>query len=369
MTANNELRKRIAEANEAYWSLGVSLMPDEEYDRLKEALHMEESFIKDAVKFGTPAVNSEGKILHTRPMLSMQKVYDEKKLLKWIATFPEESVFIIMPKYDGVALALYPNMKVATRGDGLVGEDVTNAATFVNEEWWRTSTVYGEAVVPLKSFEKIKDKYKTPRNAISGILNADDKEIQQLAKYAEFIPYSNFVVYVSRKTLLIERGKVDNIIKGMEPYLQVYPCDGIVFRVADDALFEKLGHTDHHWRGQIALKFANKSAETILERIDWQVKNGTVTPVGILKPVELDGVTVSRVTLHNVAKIQGFDIRPGDLVRIERAGGVVPKFIINTYTRFSAPERTKTPTHCPVCQGVLCYEGARLFCSQCEGRP
>ena len=211
--------------------------------------------------------------------------------------------------------------------------------------------------------------YKNPRNAVSGILSSKDGGLRARASVFTFVPYSKYVwTYmfggeVSRSTL---RYSLAACVGRIQQTMADYPMDGIVFKVADPRLFQKLGHTDHHWRGQIALKFKGETAESVIEHIEWQVKNGTVTPVACIAPVELDGAELSHVTLHNADYVAAHDIRIGDRIVVERAGGVIPSVVT------TSPGRNRfelfIPTKCPKCNSALLRTGARLYCPVCEAR-
>lgn len=365
MTSNQEvissLEAKIAEADFDYWTLGISRFTDEEYDEMKRR-HRELTG-KEDVEVHTPTVLSNGKIEHPkdRPMLSMQKVYLLSEVEKWWSGLGCPPV-IAMPKYDGIALTIYPGWSVATRGDGKIGEDVTGVgAMFVSLSEIRDTPNYGEAIIRKSTFEKhLRDKYKNPRNAVSGILNSLDPAIQQFARFIDFVPYNHICEHVhprvGRSPIVEAADKV--IMRALD-----YPTDGVVFRVRDDAMFYRLGHTDHHWRGQIALKFPNEKAETVIERIEWTVVNGTVTPVAHLKPVVIGGVEIRKATLHNADRVLEWQINVGVSCVVERAGGVIPKIVKTTPCPVGP---AKVPEDCPKCGGPLSKAGKRLYCQRCE---
>ena len=280
-------------------------------------------------------------------------------------------IFHVMPKYDGIALRRYANRVIATRGNGLVGENVTEVASgFVECSRPPHDTfVDGEAICLRSEFEGLaKLGYKNPRNAVSGILSSKDKGLRARASALTFVPYSKHVWSLRFDEIPPTHRKthLEGLVKAIKGAMSNYPMDGIVFRVADSRLFRKLGHTDHHWRGQIALKFKGEMAKSVIEHISWQVKNGTVTPVACIAPVELDGAELSHVTLHNADYVAAHDIRIGDHIVIERAGGVIPSVVMTSpgSNRFEL----FIPTKCPKCNSVLLRAGARLYCSVCEAR-
>jgi len=361
-----QLRERIRIARDDYWKLGISSITDEEYDRLVEELHRRTGEYDPVC---APEVLSTGKVCHPAeaPMLSMQKVYSIEEIETWMAKLG--GAFHVMPKYDGIALRRYGNRTIATRGNGLVGENVTEVARdFVESSHPpRGNWVDGEAICTRFVFEKLtKLGYKNPRNAVSGILSSKDKAIRARASVLTFVPYSKHVWSLRFDEIPPElrQRHLEGLVNSIKAAMSNYPMDGIVFRVADPNRFRKLGHTDHHWRGQIALKFKGEMAKSVIEHISWQVTNGTVTPVACIAPVELDGAELSHVTLHNADYVAAHDIRVGDHIVIERAGGVIPSVVT------TSPGRNRfelfIPTKCPKCNSVLLRAGARLYCSVCE---
>ena len=373
MTYVEELMNQIHEARESYWNAGISPLTDTEYDALVEELARLTGGYDPVTG---PAVVSSGKVQHPKraPMLSMQKVYAVEDVVKWIQKYRSEygnlfKTIIVMPKYDGIALRRYSNGVIATRGDGTTGENVTEVASpFVRDAGDDPSTwIDGEAVCTYKFFGKLTILgYKNPRNAVSGIMSSKDKAIRERAELLTFVPYTRHRYAINLITTKDLPAVVEKYVALVRRTCADYPMDGIVFRCANLDLFKKLGHTDHHWRGQIALKFKGETAETIVERIDWQVKNGTVTPVAIVAPVTLDGAELSRVTLHNADYVTANGIVVGDSVTIERAGGVIPSVVRVTHKAESGSP--VVPTECPVCHSKLLRHGARLYCPVCEHR-
>lgn len=365
-----ELREKIRTARDSYWAVGISPVTDEEYDELVEELHRRTGEYDPVC---APVVLSSGKVRHPKdhPMLSMNKVYSIEEVEKWMAKVGC-GVYHVMPKYDGIALRRYANRVIATRGDGLVGENVTGVASdFVERSQPPHDTfVDGEAICLRSKFEQLaKLGYKNPRNAVSGILSSKDKGLRARASMFTFVPYPKYV-WRFAFTYLEARGVMhDSLVTCVENVKQTmtdYPMDGIVFRVADSRLFQSLGHTDHHWRGQIALKFKGETAESYVEHIEWRVKNGTVTPVAVISPVNLDGAELTNVTLHNADYVKAHDIRVGDRIVVERAGGVIPSVVEVKPSEYHC--KLFIPETCPVCRSGLLRDGARLYCPVCEAR-
>lgn len=367
MTRIEKLRKRIELARDSYWAVGISTVSDEEYDEMVEELFQLTGGYDPVMG---PVVASTGKVRHpdNAPMLSMQKVYSIADIAKWVRKNEVTKVHV-MPKYDGIALRRYSNGVISTRGDGKFGENVTDTSTvFVSRAHLAGSTwIDGEAVCTYSAFNGLtRLGYKNPRNAVSGILSSKEKAIRQRAEVLTFVPYASHVWAVD----LVDDGELELTLQHYVDTIKVamadYPMDGIVFKIGNPQTFRSMGHTDHHWRGQIALKFKGESAETEIMSIDWQVKNGTVTPVAWLFPVTLDGARIARVTLHNADYVTANCICKGDRVVIERAGGVIPSVV-----RVLHGKQIGTPVipkECPVCHSQLLRSGARLYCVVCEAK-
>ena len=370
MTRTELLRERIARARDSYWAVGISTMTDEEYDAAVEELHALTGEYDPVVG---PTVASNGKVMHPAdaPMLSMQKVYSEAEIVKWILRLGETVGDLhVMPKYDGIALRRYNNGILATRGDGRFGENVTETASRIRWDRSLPSSLYvdGEAVCKLSDFPQLAHLgYKNPRNAVSGILGSKDQLIRDRASILTFVPYTAHawgILDAGRMERAKLADEVHASVENIKAKCSDYPMDGIVFRVSSPNLFKSLGHTDHHWRGQIALKFKGGQAQTTILRIDWQVKNGTVTPVALLQPVDLDGARIERVTLHNADYVAANAVCEGDVVVVERAGGVIPSVVRVLHgQKIGWPS---IPKECPVCHSQLLRQGARLYCPVCE---
>lgn len=372
MTRIDELRERVKRARDSYWAVGFSTMTDQEYDAAVEKLHELTGEYDPVVG---PTVVFTGKVMHPQdaPMLSMQKVYSEAEIVKWILRLGENVGDLhVMPKYDGIALRRYNTGVYATRGDGRLGENVSGTASRIRFDVSLSSSFFidGEAVCKLSDFPQLAHLgYKNPRNAVSGILGSKDQVIQDRARLLTFVPYTAHawgIIDAGRKEKWELEEEVHAAVENVKAKCSDYPMDGIVFRVSNPQLFKKLDHTDHHWRGQIALKFKGEQAQTTISRIDWQVKNGTVTPVAILQSVTLDGAAISRVTLHNADYVTANAVCEGDVVVIERAGGVIPSVVRVLHgKKIGWPV---IPKECPVCHSQLLRSGARLYCPVCEAK-
>lgn len=359
-TRIKELTALISKADDSYWRTGSGPVPDSKYDQWVEELKVLSS--KAESSFGTPTVLSSGKIQHPVPLLSMSKAYILSIISAWAEKTVTRGRLLAMPKYDGIALIKYPNQKVATRGNGYIGEDVTFVTSpFMTQE----APGLGEAVIKNSTFSFLKDSgYKHPRNAVSGILSALDPAIQEKAKYITFARYDQIVVPVNS----FSEEDLQSAVTELQERASDYPMDGIVFRIEDESLFQKLGHTNHHWRGQIAFKFQNEVIEVSVVEIFSSCKNGTITPMIRINPIIYSGATISKCSCSNWRKVQELDIRPGDRCNITRMGGTIPVLLATRHTENSSPSPVSAPTHCPICNSPVQFQGARLFCKICEMR-
>lgn len=357
----DELKKLISAADEEYWRTGKGPVDDTTYDRWVEELRMLDP--KTDQVFGTPHILSNGKIKHPIPMLSMNKCYDLNQVVSWAKKYAKNQSLLVMPKYDGIALVKYHDGMVGTRGDGKVGENVTHVTRpFMQFE----APGLGEAIIKNSEFEKLRDLgYQHPRNAVSGILGSLDPLLQIRASFITFARYNNkdFIIELSDKDFNVD--KFDKTINQVKILARDYPMDGIVFKIKDNKTFFKLGHTAHHWRGQIAYKFKKPGVPSIIREVFYQEKNGTITPMVRFDPVFCDGAYLSKASCSNWDKVKEWDIRVGDKCEVERAGGVIPYLLKTEHTKDSQ-ETIEPPTLCPTCNTKLIKEGKRLYCPQCD---
>lgn len=388
-----ELEKTLREASKAYWETGTSFLSDPEYDELTEKLRALEPDNQLLTEIG--AVPVAAKVVHKVPMLSLDKAYTFDQVRHWFARVRVESgcehmTLDVTPKYDGIA-GKWAGGVLSTRGNGLIGENITNKLDIIRvpvagavAEWVEVpsmSPFIGEIVMPVASFQKFKEKaaalgitYKTPRNTVAGLINA--KEIpQELLDvihsenlYLHMVPYTNTSWEVP-DTDLYNDALMEKLTGMIQQYSRTeYPCDGVVFKVFDKGLYERLGVTTHHPRGAIAYKFKNSSTTTVIKDIEWSAGKEALTPVAILEPVDLGGVTVSRASLHNAQNLEDKDICIGDTVTVERAGDVIP-YISAVVSRPETRRRADLSV-CPVCGAPVSYEKPEVYCTNdlCPGK-
>lgn len=370
------------------------------------------------------------KATHATPMLSLGNIFTEEELKTWsekmYACMGADEVLVGEPKFDGLALELiykYGNLVVgSTRGDGDVGEDVTHGVRTIKNIPLRVPAVAnieeviirGEVVMHLDDFRHINEEldrkgerpYVTPRNAAAGTLRQlDPKEIAKRPLY--FYAYtlvtarevhdtvlskkypSNKITHMTNAIALTSMGfsvasTLDFMVKPEEcvKYYRTlqhkrkagelpYDIDGAVFKVNSLELQQKIGCLSKEPKWAIAAKFPAVEAVTTLLDIIYQVgKTGVITPVAVLEPVVVGGVTVTTTTLHNFDEIKRLGVYPGALVRMIRAGEVIPKILGLSYpvTLFRNPVEVVPPTNCPCCGTTLVTKDSNfLYCPNKDG--
>jgi len=442
----SEAEKRITKLREVinhhrylYHVLDRQEISDAALDSLKHELKILEDKFPDLAtpdsptqRVGGRALKEFKKIRHRVPMLSLEDVFSAEEVEGWISRNSkiepgaESAGLFAELKFDGLALSLtYKNgilESAATRGDGRVGEDVTQNAKTIEaiplslEVRGRLPgsfekkiagavrrgliEVRGEVIIAKKNFEKInsaqakagKQTFANPRNLAAGSVRQLDPAVTKerrldfhayglLAdlgqkKHSEeheilnafgFKTDSKAREIKNLKELLSFHEKISRERQGLD-----FEADGIVVSINENGLFGRLGVVGKAPRGSIAFKFAPKEATTIIEDIFVQVgRTGAITPVAKLKPVLIAGVTVSRATLHNEDEIKRLDVRIGDTVVVGRAGDVIPdiKKVIKELRPKSSKE-FRMPKSCPVCGHVLRKDGVILRCinPKCQAR-
>ncbi len=404
------LRKALNEHAYRYYVLDEPVISDAEYDRLYRELEQLEQRYPELItpdsptqRVGDKPLEGFKQVRHEIPMLSLGNVFDEDELRAWDKrvrelTGLEEVEYSAEPKLDGLAISLmYENgqlVQAATRGDGTTGEDVTANVRTIKAIPLRLRTdkpparleVRGEVIMPRSGFEAYNQwarehgekEFANPRNAAAGSLRQLDPR-KTAGRPLSFFAYSMGVaegvpdfnkhsqVLEWFKTLGIPVNPLNRVVKGYQGMLDYYrwmqsirddldyDIDGVVFKVNDLALQEKLGYATKSPRWAIAHKFPAEEATTTVWAIDVQVgRTGSITPVARLEPVKVGGVTVTNATLHNEDEVRRKDIRVGDTVIVRRAGDVIPEVV--RVVGEKRPEGTQPftmPQRCPVCDSVL----------------
>lgn len=406
----NALVHELNQHNIKYYVDDAPSIPDAHYDRLMQQLLSLEAQYPKYVQADSPsrrvggmALDKFSQVNHLKPMLSLDNAFEQtdfEAFNKRITDKVDVVDYVCEPKLDGLAVSItYRNgqlERAATRGDGMVGEDITeNVRTIKSipmslrgEGYPELVEVRGEVVMPKAAFDALNvrqqakgDKtFVNPRNAAAGSLRQLDSKItasRALAFYAyalgvvegENAPMdgSHFGQLMQLKQWglpVSQEVKVcDNLDKVYDYYGDIlkrrgelgYEIDGVVIKVNAIAKQQTLGFVAKAPRWAIAYKFPAQEEMTLLEAVDFQVgRTGAVTPVARLKPVFVGGVTVSNATLHNADEIARLGVMIGDTVIIRRAGDVIPQIVAIVPEK--RPEHAKTitfPEHCPVCQSLV----------------
>ncbi len=420
---DKEYKKSIEILNkwaEAYYTKDNPLVSDEEYDKLYKEVEAFEKNHPELIDKISPTQRVGGEILdefkkatHLSKMWSMEDVFDKAELQEWVERVYKNvgiCEFYCEPKFDGASLNLiYENgilKQAITRGDGVTGEDVTHNAKAIksilkNIDHKNLIEIRGEVLMPKDEFERLNKErlaaaeqpFANPRNAAAGSMRQLDSSITAKRKLL-FQPWgvgvnslgyeklSDLMGFVYKLGFLSPpKRKVCKTIEDIQEFYDEFVeirdsfdvmLDGMVIKVNDIKLQEKLGYTVKNPRWMCAYKFPAIEKMTTIKDIVFQVgRTGVVTPVAIVEPVNIEGVVVERATLHNFDEIKRKDIRINDKVIIIRSGDVIPKIIrVQLNYRNGTQKKIQRPTHCPVCGSELLDEGILLKCQNllCKAR-
>ena len=413
-----ELTKLLQDANYRYYVLDDPNMPDFEYDKLLRELEDLEAAHPELVAADSPtqrvggeAISQFEKVAHPVPLMSLQDVFSleelDEFLEKTLETYPGTE-FSVEPKIDGLSVALeYQDghfVRGATRGDGSVGEDVTENLKTIRSIPMTVDApgrliVRGEVYMPKKSFEKLnaaqeaegKPLFANPRNAAAGSLRQLDPKIaakrgldiyifniqmyddMEFASHAETLAWLKSLKFkVIPSKILKTSAKINDQVLNINETREKLPCDidGAVIKVNDLAQRDRMGATAKCPRWAVAYKYPPEIKDTVVEDIVIQVgRTGVLTPKAVVRPVRLAGTTVTNATLHNQDFITQRDIRIGDTVKIRKAGEIIPEILeVDFSKRPAGSEPYVLPSHCPVCGAATEREdgGAHLICTGAE---
>ena len=405
-----DLVELLNKANKAYYQEANEIMTNFEYDKLYDelvGLEKETGMVlsnSPTVNVGYQVVSQLPKEQHNSPMLSL----DKTKEVGALSDFAGDRKCLLSWKMDGLTVVLtYENgelVKAVTRGNGLVGEVITNnAKTFKNIPisipYKGRLTLRGEAIIKYSDFEQINreiedadSKYKNPRNLCSGsvrqlnsqvtaernvnfvafaLINADDVDfgnsIEQQYKWMES---QGFQVVEYR---VVTRNSMEDAVKYFAGKIQTYdyPSDGLVLMFDDIEYGLSLGTTAKFPRNGIAFKWEDEQAETTLKYIEWSPsRTGLINPVAVFEPVELEGTTVSRASVHNISIMEELELGSGDRIKVYKANMIIPQ-ISENLTKSGIDD---LPKECPVCgyaTEVKAENGIKtLYCpnSQCPAK-
>ncbi len=363
-----QLAAQLEAYNAAYRS-GEPLVDDATYDALVEQLRRLDPYHPYLKAVEPEAFPGRAEVRHPSPMLSTDKAYTDAQLERYVARVQKEAdaaglqevLFRVTPKLDGLA-GRDDGQVFASRGNGFVGYDITDAFAKGVVPLGGRGQGLGEIVVVLSYFEKqLADKFEHPRNMVVGIVSSDTLNVDAQQALEEgmvrFVPYSQLPSWEGNGEVLLK--EIETIIQSLASGID-YPMDGVVVEAVDQALKARMGATTHHYRWQIAIKRKGQTAVTQVENIQWQVgRTGNVTPVLEVTPVPLSGATIRRVTAHHAGMLTKLGIGPGARIEIIRSGEVIPKLeqVLEAVAEINIPEK------CPACGLELSWKGDFLRCT------
>ena len=407
----NELVKKLNEAAKAYYQDAAEIMSNYEYDALYDeltALEKETGIVlasSPTVNVGYEILSELPKERHEKPMLSLDKTKDVQALKEWIG----DKKALLSWKMDGLTVILEYDAegklaKAVTRGNGEIGEVITtNARVFKNVPLSIAHkgglVLRGEAVITYSDFYKINEeiedvdaKYKNPRNLCSGSVRQLNNEITA-KRNVNFFAFSlvkaegvDFENSHEKQMLWLKSQGFDiveyEMVTGdtLEDCVQRFaskienndfPSDGLVVIYDDIAYGESLGRTAKFPRNAIAFKWADEIRETTLKEVEWSPsRTGLINPVAIFEPVELEGTTVSRASVHNISVLEGLELGIGDTIEVYKANMIIPQIAENK-TRSGS---LMIPKECPTCGGATevrrIADAKALYCTnpECEAK-
>jgi DNA ligase (NAD+) len=418
------LRQQINEHNYRYYVLDNPTISDAEFDKLFRKLQELENKHPELItadsptqRIGAKPLKEFAEVKHEIPMLSLANAFSDEELIAFDKRIHERLgtdqtiEYICEPKFDGLSISLvYENgilTQAATRGDGTIGEDVTQNAKTIGsiplklhgKNLPKFLEVRGEVIIFKADFEKYnklaagsgEKTFVNPRNAAAGSLRQLDPKItakRPLQMFSYMIPRYTDDKNPAKQSEVLQRLKdwgfkitteyrvvagVDGCLKFFRHLEKMreklpYEIDGVVYKVNDLKLQKKLGDVSRAPRWAIAHKFAAHEETTEILDVEFQVgRTGALTPVARLKPVFVGGVTVSNATLHNMDEIKRKNIRIGDTVIVRRAGDVIPE--VASVVLANRPKHTKEiilPKHCPVCHSDIVQDPSEAI-ARCSG--
>ncbi len=422
-----DLSKKISKHNELYHKYDKPIITDYEFDKLVERNNYLEKNYPNLIlsnspnkRIGAETLEKFKKVEHKEPMLSLGNAFNDNDIDEFIKrtkkylNYPSQNlIFSCEPKIDGLSINLtyeYGRLiRACTRGDGYVGEDVTDniktikdiPINFKSKNKPDFIEIRGEVFLEKKDFIILNDslnvqkKFSNPRNAAAGSIRQLDNKITK-SRPLKFIAhgiggssikFSNIKeIYEKMKSWGVVTNNYNEIIENVESlkkyYKKInslrsefpYDIDGIVYKINDIELINRLSYVGKNPRWAIAYKFKSLKVITKILKIDIQVgRTGSITPVARLKPVNIGGVNVSNATLHNFDEINQKDIRENDIVEIERAGDVIPHVLKVIEKNKKRDKKFIIPKNCPECGSKLLHDKdeAVLRCSNfyyCEAQ-
>lgn len=381
MVMNKQMQiliNKIKEADKAYYEDNNPIMSDFEYDKLMDELINLEKLTRLTLpdsptkKVSGRADGNFEKFTHTYPMLSLNKTKSATELVDFLGS--EDG--ILSYKLDGLTMVAYYEdgklKRLVTRGNGIVGEDVTRNIKLFKHIPKEVSDkgdfiVRGEAVMSYSEFNKINESeeeaYKNPRNLASGLLRSKELKYEGVLNFLAYsienynehnyneqlkhLKEEGFDVVTTYKDFISkELCNIDNAMKVMTPENTDFPVDGLVLRMNNYKKVKELGSTSKFPRFAMAFKWKDEVVETKMKDILWSVaRTGVITPVAIFEPVEIEGTTVERASLHNLSTFKEFKLGAGDRVTVYKANMIIPQILEN----LDKTNTFKSPVKCPSC--------------------
>ena len=380
------LTEKLNEASRAYYTDGVEIMTNYEYDAMYDellALEDETGYIRDdspSVNVGYETATGLPKIVHEVKMLSLNKTKDRNELAAWLG----DQKGLLSWKLDGLTVGItYENGRLVqgvTRGNGTEGELITanvmacrNVPKVIPHKG--RTVLRGEAVIKYSDFEKINEaiedadaKYKNPRNLCSGSIRQLDPKVtaeRSVNFYAFTLTQCEGTDFTSRHEkmewvksqgfdtvdyVMVDRDSLNDAIDKYEAAIPDFdiPSDGLVLTLDDIAYAATLGETAKFPKDSIAFKWRDQQAETVLREIEWSPsRTGLLNPVAIFDPVELEGTTVSRASVHNINIMEDLELGIGDTIQVYKANMIIPQLAGN----LTRSGNIEIPAVCPVCGG------------------
>ncbi|MCF7924259.1 MAG: NAD-dependent DNA ligase LigA [Candidatus Izimaplasma sp.] len=396
-----ELREKLNQYNHEYYEEDKPSVSDAKYDQLMQELIELEEENPDLKTKDSPTQRVGGtvsekfeKVEHERPMLSLGNVFSEKEVRdfdKRIAKVVSDFSYTAELKIDGLSVSIIYEQgfykRAATRGNGVVGEDITENVKTIKSiplkiDFEDKLEVRGEIFLSKANFNKLnqkrldKDKevFKNPRNAAAGTIRQLDSKVVSRRNLDAFIYYgfhddfnNHYETLMKLKDLgfkINEKTKfckdIDCVIEFINEIEKIkhdlpYEIDGIVIKVNENEFYEKIGYTSKFPKWATAFKFPTEEKETVLNKIDFQVgRTGVIKPVAILEPIDISGSKVSRATLHNEDYIKSRDIRVNDHVIVRKAGEIIPEVVsVILDERDGSEEEFEMINKCPVCNSEI----------------
>jgi len=391
MAANIKRMKELVDildkAAKSYYQESREIMSNYEYDKLyDELLNLEKE--TDTVLAKSPTIRAGYEVLselqkekHATPMLSLDKTKDVQNLKEWLGHHKG----LLSWKLDGLTVVIHYRdgklSKAVTRGNGTIGEIITNnARVFKNLphqiNFLGELVLRGEAVIRYSDFEKMNNeiedvdaKYKNPRNLCSGSVRQLNNEItakRNVYLYAFSLLSAEGITIDNSKeaqmnwikelgfdvveNICVDENNLEDTVKNLSERIikNDFPSDGLVLTYDDSAYGKSLGRTSKFPKDSIAFKWVDEIRETTLKEVEWSTsRTGLINPIAVFEPVELEGTTVSRASLHNISIMEALELGIGDTIQVYKANMIIPQIADNLTRSGNMP----IPSECPVCSG------------------